>query len=158
LFACRCMSMPYQKAVAVVQNEGTDHRPGAWGQLARRARPRLARLTATLSSRPPPGRRPRPRQLEKRIEHNVSVARELVAANKKERALLALKKKKMNEHQLQSITAYLLNVEDLVGPGAGRGAAAAGRARGRVGRSAAGWARARRRARARKRPLLGAVL
>jgi hypothetical protein len=56
-------------------------------------------------------------QLEKRIEHNVSVARELVVASKKERALLALKKKKMNEHQLQQITAYLLNVEDLVGLG-----------------------------------------
>jgi len=63
----------------------------------------------------PPNQPPcQPMQLEKRIEHNVSVARELVVANKKDRALLALKKKKLNEHQLQMITAWVLNVEDVV--------------------------------------------
>jgi hypothetical protein len=32
-----------------------------------------------------------------------------------ERALLALKKKKLNEHQLELIASYLMNVEDVVG-------------------------------------------
>lgn len=53
-------------------------------------------------------------QLEQRIAANVAVARELVAQKKKERALLALKKKKLSENQLQSIQAYLMNVEDMV--------------------------------------------
>ncbi|KIZ00841.1 charged multivesicular body protein 6 [Monoraphidium neglectum] len=52
--------------------------------------------------------------IEKRIEHNVSVARELITLNKKDRALLALKKKKLNEHQLQTIQTWLLNVEDML--------------------------------------------
>lgn len=53
-------------------------------------------------------------QLEKRIQQNVQVARELIAVQKKDRALLALKKKKLNEHQLGTIQAWLLNVEDMV--------------------------------------------
>lgn len=42
------------------------------------------------------------------------VARTLIAQKKKERALLALKKKKLSEKQLQNIQAYLMNVEDMV--------------------------------------------
>eukprot|EP00877_Chromochloris_zofingiensis_P003966 jgi/Chrzof1/13570/Cz08g02150.t1 len=53
-------------------------------------------------------------QLEKRIQQNVQVARELIAVQKKDRALLALKKKKLNEHQLGTIQAWLLNVEDML--------------------------------------------
>jgi charged multivesicular body protein 6 len=54
-------------------------------------------------------------QLEQRIAVNMEVARELVSQQKKERALLALKKKRLSEHQLASIQAYLMNVEDMVG-------------------------------------------
>jgi hypothetical protein len=39
------------------------------------------------------------------------VAKELIAAKKRERALLALKKKRLREGQLEQIDAYLLNVE-----------------------------------------------
>jgi hypothetical protein len=53
-------------------------------------------------------------QLEQRIAANIEVARQLVAQHKKERALLALKKKRLSEHQLASIHAYLMNVEDMV--------------------------------------------
>ena len=45
------------------------------------------------------------------------MARELVAAKKKERALLALKKKKLHEGQLEQIDAWLLNVESMVSAG-----------------------------------------
>jgi hypothetical protein len=51
------------------------------------------------------------------------VARTLIAQKKKERALLALKKKKLSENQLATIQAYLMNVEGMVRAGA---AAAAG--------------------------------
>lgn len=53
-------------------------------------------------------------QLEKRIEADIIVARTLIAQKKKERALLALKKKKLSENQLQNIQAYLMNVESMV--------------------------------------------
>ena len=53
-------------------------------------------------------------QLEKRIDQDIIVARTLIAQKKKDRALLALKKKKLSENQLQSIQAYLMNVEDMV--------------------------------------------
>lgn len=55
-------------------------------------------------------------QLEKRIDQDIIVARTLIAQKKKERALLALKKKKLSENQLHSIQAYLMNVEDMVRP------------------------------------------
>lgn len=42
------------------------------------------------------------------------MARTLIAQKKKERALLALKKKKLSENQLANIQAYLLNVEGMV--------------------------------------------
>jgi charged multivesicular body protein 6 len=53
-------------------------------------------------------------QLEARIDQNVSVAKELLAAKKRDRALVALKKKKLNENQVKTIQAWLLNVEDMV--------------------------------------------
>ena len=53
-------------------------------------------------------------QLEKRIEADTIVARTLIAQKKKERALLALKTKKLSENQLANIQAYLLNVEGMV--------------------------------------------
>eukprot|EP00879_Flechtneria_rotunda_P010452 GHRR01010928.1.p1 GENE.GHRR01010928.1~~GHRR01010928.1.p1 ORF type:complete len:229 (+),score=94.42 GHRR01010928.1:619-1305(+) len=52
--------------------------------------------------------------LEKRIDQNVAVARELIVVQKKDRALLALKRKKLSENQLQNIQAYLMNVEDML--------------------------------------------
>jgi hypothetical protein len=70
-------------------------------------------------------------QLEQRIAANIEVARELVAQKKKERALLALKKKRLSEHQLASIQAYLMNVEDMV-----RWLAGACQTNSRVGRKA----------------------
>ena len=53
-------------------------------------------------------------QLEARIDQNVAVAKELLAAKKRDRALVALKKKKLNENQVKTIQAWLLNVEDMV--------------------------------------------
>jgi hypothetical protein len=53
-------------------------------------------------------------QLEKRIEADIIVARTLIVQKKKEWALLALKKKKLSENQLQNIQAYLMNVEGMV--------------------------------------------
>lgn len=55
-------------------------------------------------------------QLERRIEQDTIVARTLIAQKKKERALLALKKKKLSENQLSSIQSYLMNVEGMVRP------------------------------------------
>ena len=42
------------------------------------------------------------------------MARKLVAAGKRDRALLALKKKRAAEHQQAQVQAWLLNVEDMV--------------------------------------------
>ena len=50
-------------------------------------------------------------QLEDLIARELAIARELLAAKKRERALLALKKKRLREGQLERIDAYLLNVE-----------------------------------------------
>lgn len=50
-------------------------------------------------------------QLEKVIEREKEVARELVKERKRDRALLALKKKKVQEELLQNVDAWLLNVE-----------------------------------------------
>lgn len=52
--------------------------------------------------------------LEKRIEASTAAVKELLGAKKKERALLALKKRKMDEKQLSSIQAWLLNVEGML--------------------------------------------
>eukprot|EP01026_Neomeris_dumetosa_P069646 TRINITY_DN68964_c0_g1_i12.p1 TRINITY_DN68964_c0_g1~~TRINITY_DN68964_c0_g1_i12.p1 ORF type:complete len:232 (+),score=55.30 TRINITY_DN68964_c0_g1_i12:32-697(+) len=48
------------------------------------------------------------------IDRELEIAKELVAAKKKERAVLALKKKKLNEAQLQRLDDWLLNVEQLL--------------------------------------------
>jgi len=50
-------------------------------------------------------------QVEDLIAKELAIARELIAAKRRERALLALKKKKLREGQLEQIDAYLLNVE-----------------------------------------------
>ena len=50
-------------------------------------------------------------QVEGLIAREVETAKELLAAKKRERALLALRKKKLREGQLEQIDAYLLNVE-----------------------------------------------
>ncbi len=47
------------------------------------------------------------------IAREIALAKELIAAKKRERALLALKKKKLREGQLEQIDAYLLNVEQV---------------------------------------------
>ena len=49
--------------------------------------------------------------MEGLIAREIEIARELIAAKKRERALLALRKKKLREGQLEQIDAYLLNVE-----------------------------------------------
>eukprot|EP00249_Psilotum_nudum_P019182 c27129_g1_i1 orf=570-1382(+) len=51
------------------------------------------------------------RQLETVIEREKQVARELIQEKKKDRAILALKKKKMQEELLKQVDAWLLNVE-----------------------------------------------
>jgi hypothetical protein len=58
-------------------------------------------------------------QLEKRIEASTVAVKELLAAKKKERALLALKKRKMDEKQLATIQTWLMNVEGMVRAGEG---------------------------------------
>ena len=50
-------------------------------------------------------------QLEGLIAKGVAEARSLVLAQRRERALLALRKNKLYEHSLDGIDAYLLNVE-----------------------------------------------
>ncbi|KAI5071069.1 hypothetical protein GOP47_0013320 [Adiantum capillus-veneris] len=50
-------------------------------------------------------------QLEKVIEREKEVARELVKEKKRDRALLTLKKKKVQEDLLRNVDAWLLNVE-----------------------------------------------
>lgn len=52
-------------------------------------------------------------QVEDLIARELAIARELIAAKRRERALLALKKKKLREGQLEQIDAYLLNVEQV---------------------------------------------
>ncbi|GFY87455.1 vacuolar protein sorting-associated protein 20.2 [Actinidia rufa] len=51
------------------------------------------------------------RQLDAVIEAEKQAARDLLREKKKDRALLALKKKKMQEELLKQVDAYLINVE-----------------------------------------------
>jgi len=48
------------------------------------------------------------------VERELAVAKQLVTAQKKDRALLALKRRKLHEHQLTRLDAWLLNVEQLL--------------------------------------------
>lgn len=48
------------------------------------------------------------------IDRENAVARELVAAGKKDRAMLALKKRQLHEQQLKKLDAWVLNVESTV--------------------------------------------
>ena len=52
-------------------------------------------------------------QIEGLIAREIAVAKELIAAKKRDRALLALRKKRLREGQLEQIDAYLLNVEQV---------------------------------------------
>lgn len=52
--------------------------------------------------------------LDKRIEHFTELGRELIRANKKDRALLTLKRRKLSQNQLQSVQQYLVNLEELL--------------------------------------------
>lgn len=52
-------------------------------------------------------------QVEGLIAREIEVAKELIAAKKRERALLALRRKQLREGQLEKIDAYLLNVEQV---------------------------------------------
>ncbi|KAK9812682.1 hypothetical protein WJX72_001804 [[Myrmecia] bisecta] len=54
------------------------------------------------------------KRIEGVIEREVKVAKELIAQKKRERALLALKKKKLQEAQLDKLDAWLLNVEQML--------------------------------------------
>ncbi|CAK0786879.1 hypothetical protein CVIRNUC_010093 [Coccomyxa viridis] len=54
------------------------------------------------------------KRLEDLIARELAIARELLAAKKRERALLALKKKRLREGQLERIDKYLLNVEQVL--------------------------------------------
>ena len=48
------------------------------------------------------------------MDRELAVAKELVASQKRERALLALKRRKLHEQRLGQLDAWLLNVEQLV--------------------------------------------
>ena len=48
------------------------------------------------------------------IAREVAIARELIQLHKRDRALLALKKKKLQEGQLANLDSWLLNVEEVV--------------------------------------------
>ncbi|GMH33984.1 hypothetical protein BSKO_01818 [Bryopsis sp. KO-2023] len=54
------------------------------------------------------------RRLEEIIDKNVIVVRTLVAQKRKDRALLALKKKRLREDQMKHVDTWLLNVEGLL--------------------------------------------
>ncbi|KAK9833403.1 hypothetical protein WJX81_002322 [Elliptochloris bilobata] len=53
-------------------------------------------------------------RVEGLIAREIAVAKELIVAKKHERALLALRKKRLREGQLELIDAYLLNVEQVL--------------------------------------------
>lgn len=54
------------------------------------------------------------KRVEAAVEQEVAVARELLAAKKRGRALLALKRKRLHETQLDQIDAWLVNVESML--------------------------------------------
>ena len=49
------------------------------------------------------------------MDREQEVARQLVAAGRKDRALLALKKRRLQQRQLEKLDAWVLNVEGMVG-------------------------------------------
>lgn len=53
-------------------------------------------------------------RLEGNVAREVEVARQLIATGRKDRALLALKRKKLQEHQLTNIDSLLVNVEEVL--------------------------------------------
>jgi hypothetical protein len=63
----------------------------------------------------PPRQFARSLQIQGNIDREMAVARELVGQGRKERALLALKRRKLQEGQAAKLDAWLLNVEQMVG-------------------------------------------
>ncbi len=55
-------------------------------------------------------------QVEGIIDRELQIARQLIAQKKRDRALLFLKRKKIQEQQVERLDAWLINVEQLVGP------------------------------------------
>ena len=53
-------------------------------------------------------------QLELRIDRHQDVAKQLLQEGRRDRALLALKKKKMTENQLGMLMTHVFNVESMV--------------------------------------------
>lgn len=49
------------------------------------------------------------------MDREQAVARQLVAAGRRDRAVLALKKRRLQELQLEKLDAWLLSVEGMVG-------------------------------------------
>lgn len=66
-------------------------------------------LHSRVTSRPSPHT-----QLEARIDRHQEVARELLREGRRDRALLALKKKKLTENQLTALSTHIINVEGMV--------------------------------------------
>lgn len=55
-------------------------------------------------------------QVEGIIDRELQIARQLIAQKKRDRALLFLKRKKIQEQQMERLDAWLINVEQLVCP------------------------------------------
>ncbi|PSC73503.1 vacuolar sorting-associated 20-like protein 2-like [Micractinium conductrix] len=53
-------------------------------------------------------------RIQGNVDRELAVAKELVASGRKERALLALKRKKLQEGQAARLDAWLLNVEEML--------------------------------------------
>ena len=53
--------------------------------------------------------------MEKVIARETEIARELLQAKRKDRALLAIKKRKLQEAQLAQVDSWILNVDQMLG-------------------------------------------
>ena len=54
-------------------------------------------------------------QINMRLERHAEVARQLAGEGRRDRALLALRKKKLSEKQLSQLHSLIINVEEMVG-------------------------------------------
>ena len=60
------------------------------------------------------GQPPRTAQIFAQISRDVELARQLIAEKRRQQALLSLRKKKLHEQRVDTLDAYLLNVEQVL--------------------------------------------